>query len=175
MDDNQKKRIQQIHINLQNEFLQQQKPIEPVLRSLQNSVQHAKAHAFRLYRQKCKESFEELEKHTTISKNGDLALKKDNEDLKNIKTKIEKVMKCIDDQNHEFAMAAKKLIGEKKRFSFIYIKCNEDCLKEMQKKTDKQISDCYLNCNKDVLDAYGPVSKDLLKDYTKLVSGLEKL
>lgn len=175
MVENQITRIRELLNNLQPEFASQQKPFEPVLQALQHSVQRAKALAFKLYREKCKTSFEDLEKNATINNQADISLKKDDINVKQIKSQIGQVMKCVEEQNPEYAKARKKLIGERKRFSHLYMKCNEDCLPNDQEKSDKEISDCFLSCNKRSLEDYDKVSHMLLKDHTKLVSGLEKL
>ncbi len=175
MDDQKISRVSEILNTLQPEFSENQKPLNPVLQSLEYSVRRVETLAFKLYREKCKESFEELEKHVKISANADMTLKKNECDSEQIKNQINKLMKCIGHQNPEFAKANKKLKGERKRFSLMYMKCNQDCTVDAPKKRDKEISDCFLNCHKHSLADYGQVSNELLKDFGKLVSSLEKL
>jgi len=174
MDKDQQMRLGKIYNCLEKDFNEEKKKVEPVIERLKNLTQKATDHVFRVYRNKCKSNFDELERYTTIGENAELKLKNEKDSEKAFSSFV-KVLDCIIGHDKDFGAATKSLNEQTLKLSTDYDNCIMSCGNDSAKKSDVEIRECFMKCNDQYMNIYTGVSENIADDFSKLISKLEKL
>ncbi len=166
-------RMEKIFNGLEKQ-LNEQANMEPIINKIADATNKALSHVFRVYRTKCKESFEDLEKYANIDVNANIILK-DPKNQEKYYGAVHKVLDCIYSNDKEFERVNKSFYTETERLFGVFDNCILKCSENSDQRSDKEISDCFQNCHKEHIDLFKGMSKMITDDFTSVVNRIEKL
>ncbi len=173
MDTQEEMRINKIYLDLDQQFIKEESALEPILNKFYELTLKATDEAMRVYRPKCQESFEEMQKYATIIENSELK-EKDTKNEEKFYGAFIQNLECMMRNDKELERAS-LLLTENDRIYSDYYNSLLKCYKDSNQRSDKEISDCFIKSNSEYINSTKGMVERLTNDFSSLITRFEKL